>query len=343
MSTNTPSPAEWQRLYELMVQFKKLLPWEWMEEVDIFGIENPETGELGFISVMGKLGEHLAIAVYQGAKGLGGFWDMQSKGDRLTPEIVLQVPQLQASLEDREMVEKQDRDVMKKLGLKFRGAQSWPLFRSYRPGCLPWYIEKEEAQMLIYALEQLLDVAPRFRENPDLFTPTDVEHDYLVRVKQGIQWKDSVRHIEFREEKTLDLRMNETALVHLRTSMPGKLTLEIDLEMMSAPVSERSDDRPYFPFMLMIADHHSGMILGVELLQPLPSMDAMYEEVPAVVVEMLASGFPPKEVLVKDAMLHLLLQTVAEEVGFKITKQAHLPMIGHAKREFRKFTRLPGF
>jgi hypothetical protein len=320
-----------------MAQVKQLAPWEWMLEDDIFGIQMPATKELGFISVMGNLGEHFAIAVYQGAKGLGGFWSMQSAGTNLTPETDLQVPQLQASFEDREMVEKEDRDVIRKLGLKFRGAKAWPLFRSYRPGCLPWHIEKEEAETLIHALAQLLDLAPRFKEDPDLFLQTDVEHDYLVRVNRNGKWEDSVKHVEFREEKTLNLQMNEDALDHLRRLMPGKMVIEIDLQMMTEPVRDRSADRPYFPFMLILADQDTSMILGIELLTPLPSMDAMFEQVPMAVVQSLATGFPPKEIHVKDAMLNLLLQPVGEELGFKIKKQPRLRVIERAKREFQKF------
>ncbi|MCC6568662.1 MAG: hypothetical protein IT315_05445, partial [Anaerolineales bacterium] len=52
---HTPSLEEWRKLYDLMAQLKDLAPWEWMEEDDIFGIQMPETGELGFISVMGTL------------------------------------------------------------------------------------------------------------------------------------------------------------------------------------------------------------------------------------------------------------------------------------------------
>ena len=340
---NSPTLDEWKRLYDLMAQVKELSPWEWMEEGDIFGIQMPETGELGFVSVMGMLGKHFAVAVYQGAKGLGGFWTMHSLGPRLTPEFILQVPQIQASFEDREMITKEDREVMKKLGLKYRGAHAWPQFRSYRPGCFPWYIEKEEAEMLICALEQLLDVAPRFQEDPSILTPTDVEHEYLVRVKQNGKWVDSVQHVTFREEKTLDLLMNEDALEHLRKMMPGKMTLEIDLYMMNEPVQEKAKERPFFPFLLMFADHKSGMILGVELLSPLPSIESMWSEVPAVVVEKLAEEFPPKEIQVKEDMLYFLLQPLAEELGFAVKKQSRLKAIDQAKQELQDFMGGRGF
>jgi len=236
------------------------------------------------------------------------------------------------------LITKEDRDVMKQLGLKYRGAQAWPQFRSYRPGCFPWLIEKDEAALLTCALEQLLQVAPRFKEDPNLLEPTDTPDDYLVRVLNNGTWEDSVKHITYLEEKTFNLMMNEEALEHLRTLMPGKLSLEIDLYMMDAPVQEKAKDRPFFPFVLMLADHESGMILGIEMLNPLPSLEDMWSEVPAIVVEKLADDLPPREIQVKNDMLYLVLQPVAQELGFSLKKRSSLKSIGRAKRELQKMT-----
>ena len=65
-----------------------------MHEDDILGVQIPGTGEFGFVSVMGNLGEHFAVAICEGQKGLSGFWDMQEMGKQLTPEFVLQIPQM---------------------------------------------------------------------------------------------------------------------------------------------------------------------------------------------------------------------------------------------------------
>ena len=116
-----PSLEQWKRLYELMGKIRELAPWEYMYEQDIFGVQFPETGKLGFVSVMGNLGEHYAVAIYPGKKGLEGFLTMQQMGHNLTPDFVLQVPQLQAAFEDREMITPEDRKIMKQLDLKFRG------------------------------------------------------------------------------------------------------------------------------------------------------------------------------------------------------------------------------
>jgi hypothetical protein len=68
-------------------------------------------------------------------------------------------------------------------------------------------------------------------------------------------------------------------------------------------------------------------------------MEAMWSEVPAVVVEILAQGFPPKEVLVKDNMLYLLLQPVAQEAGFRLKKESRLKMTENIGRELQDFMR----
>ena len=91
--------------------------------------------------------------------------------------------------------------------------------------------------------------------------------------------------------------------------------------------------------MLMLADHDSGFILGSELLKPLPSMETMWEQIPAQVAEILANEFAPKEVLIRDDLLAALLQPLADEVGFEIRKQSRLTAIGRARRSLARFFR----
>jgi hypothetical protein len=337
MSASAPSLEEWKRLYDLAARVKELAPWEWMHETDIFGVQEPASGEFGYVSVMGTLGEHLSVAVYLGKRGLTGFLGMQDAGDRLPPEVILQVPQLQVTFEDREFITEEDRKVMKALGLKFRGAQAWTQFRSFRPNCVPWYLEKSEVEMLACGMEQLLDVAPRFKENPDIFLPTNTDYDYLVRVKNNDQWEDIALHVEPDRERALNIVMNLEALEALKRAMPGRMVLEADLYMMAEPVQDGRKTRPYFPYMLMLVDHDSRFILATDILKPLPSLESMLGEIPARVTELLASKFAPREIQVKDPMLSALLKIVADEAGFKVTNPSRLRAIEHVKREMKRF------
>src|SRR3954470_9743139 len=81
-----PSLDEWRRLYEAAIRVKELEPWKWMDERQVFGVQNPETGELGFVSLMGMAREHFAVAVYLGAEGLYGFWEIEVAPSLEAPE-----------------------------------------------------------------------------------------------------------------------------------------------------------------------------------------------------------------------------------------------------------------
>src|SRR3989442_11711244 len=92
------SDPEARQLFDLAIGIKELKPWRWMEETDLIGTENPETGEIGFISVMGAVGEYEAVALYLGAKGLYGFIDLQQDS---SPDRVMEMTHLQVAFSDR--------------------------------------------------------------------------------------------------------------------------------------------------------------------------------------------------------------------------------------------------
>lgn len=337
--TNPPTLEQWKHLYELMTEIKALAPWEYKHEDDLFGIRFPGTDELGFVSVMGNLGEHLSIAVYLGKKGFEGFWTMQGAGYNFSPDLILQTPHLQASLEDREILTPEDRKVINRLNLKYRGRQAWPQFRSYRPGCFPWYLDKEEANKLTVGLEQLLAVAPRFENDPDLLESQRANQKLLVRVLEAGEWVDRHQTIEFPADPPIRIMMNMEALAQLKTMPKQNSIVEIDVQMMEEAVRDKQFDRPFFPFLFMAAEKKSRMILGINLLTPFPSLDEMWAGLPAQVVETLANSLRPKELQTKIPLAALLLSTLEKELGFEVKLVSHLPAVESIQRELKQFNR----
>jgi len=57
------------RIYDLARDFRKLSPWDYMNEDEIFGIKIPDNDRIYFISIMGSLGEVFALTSYEGIKG----------------------------------------------------------------------------------------------------------------------------------------------------------------------------------------------------------------------------------------------------------------------------------
>lgn len=328
-----PSLEESARLFEVAARVKQLGPWEWMDESEIFGVENPETGELGFVSIMGMAGEHFAVAVYQGAAGLYGIMNFASDLSP-NPEQLLDIPQLQASFEDRELLDKQDRDLIKKLGLKFRGAGAWPMFRSYRAGYMPWFVTAEEARFLTHALTQTLDVAPRLKEDPDLLDTGDGEESFLMRVSAGssgdLVWKDRVMRVPPPEPVAVAVAMDMELLGQLKQMPRTPLVLEADFFSLPTAIGDKGE-RPYRPYALMLADERSGMIVGFEMMQPKPSQFEMYGEIPLKLVEILAqAGMVPKEIKARSELLLGLLNPLAATLNVRLRESDDLPNIDAA-------------
>ncbi len=172
MSNSSLLLQEWRDLYEAALEFKKLASWKWMYDSDIFVVQNPVNGEIGYCCIMGTLGEVFGLVVYLGTEGLEGYLKIQS-GEIPPDDIdVLHLQKcLSATFKDREFLQKQDLQIIRKVGLKFRGRNSWPLFRSYRPGYHPWYLTNDEVKYLTLALQQVNKICLRFKKDRDMLTP----------------------------------------------------------------------------------------------------------------------------------------------------------------------------
>jgi len=312
---------------------KEMAPWKWMMEDEVFGVRNPERDEVGFVSVMGAGGEHFAVALYQGAVALYDFRALREV-DSVETERVLEIPQLQASFEDRGRLEKEDRDTIKNLGLKFRGANNWPMFRNYAPGMFPWFLTSSEARFLTTALEQLLDVAPRVRDDEDVLRGEEGD-EFLVRVPRvenaRLVWEDKIMRVPEPElKKAAPAPLDPQLLESLKQLPEVTNVIEIGLTMLPMPVREKKD-RPFFPYLLMLVEASSGVILGNDMLQPLPSLDAMRAEFPTKVAEhLLRLGVRPLRVAVRTETIARSLAPLADELGIRIKLSPMLPALDEA-------------
>lgn len=339
MDGKSPSIQEWRELYGAALEFKRIACWNWMWDSDVFGVQDPVSGEVGYCCVMGRAKEHFALGVYLGAEGLAGYQKIQRNGYPLSPfDALLLQKCLMASFEDRKHLTKRDLLVIKMLGLKFRGRNSWSLFRSYLPGYVPWYLNDEEAKFLTMALRQAVDAALRFRDDPEMLTPP-LKNRILVRApreKRGsIVWRDEwLEPVPFEKERTDAEPVDANRLDRIRwMNLQRQGIWEVDFFYFPQAVQEKGE-RPYYPRTILAVDHYSGLVLECHLTKPEGFASKLREAFLELVerIEIL-----PEEVLVKREESFKLLEPITSRLRIKLIKVKGLPALKEAKESLLDF------
>lgn len=336
-----PTLEEWSSLYEAAAAFKEAGCWEWMYDDDLFGVMDPETGEIAYCCIMGNLGEHYALGAYLGAEGLNSILeilssDAEDEEDAYFPDSFFKQKCLMASFRNRDELAKEDREIIKKLGLKFRGNNNWPLFRSYEPGLFPWFLNARECRFLTVALQQSLEVALRCRRDKAI-----LEHEkpftFLVRVpeKEGerIVWSDRYLEASLPVKEYISFTIADELYLKkiVKSLRRGKDIWEAEAFWVPYPVQEAKNKRPYYPVVFLIVDRTSGLILGHELLKNL--QEDGYSCINLLLKVVSKGGLAPSRIVVRRQETYCLLEKACRQLEIPLEKVERLKVIPAVREE----------
>lgn len=335
-----PTLEEWKALYEAAQAFKEARCWEWMYNDDLFGVQDPETGEIAYCCVMGCTDELYGLGAYLGTEGLEALMGMMSDSTAEdSPDLLYLQKCLLATFENREILEDSDRAVIKKLGLKFRGKNQWPMFRSYQPGLYPWFLNAWECRFLTLVLQQALEVCWRCREEKSLLERSG-EDGVLIRVpqKEGAQagWIDRYRKLPALEKHYLSV--NITDELYLRRVVASiketRGTWEVDTFWLPFPIQEHKSVRPYFSKAFTILDRSSGLILRQELMKDLQQEASRCIE--ALTQLISSQNWAPSRIAVeRDETYYLLLES-CRQLEIPLEKVERLQLLPELREKMRR-------
>ena len=327
-----------KRLYAAADSFRKLAPWEWMDGDRIFGVKNPETGVIDYCGVLGVLGKVFALIVYEGPEGLHNYLKLLSgELEEAGTHVIEYQRALMASFEDRRDLAPEDLAVIRSLNLKFRGKNSWPLFRHYLPGYLPWFVTAAQARVLATCLEQALDVLPRYRDNPDLLQDPE-SGSHLVRVlgsqKGQDGWRDEILPAPppaKDSSATGAVPADEGGIARIRRLQKRRRGIwEIGYCYAPMPIQERRDERPYLPRLLGIVDQGSGLMLAFQIEKPGEHMRVFRDQILSCLE---ARDFLPERLLVNHDEAAALAEPIAAGLGIALHRVPELPAFAEALDE----------
>lgn len=321
------SAGLWPAFYDSATRFRDLAPWRWVYDSDIFGVQHPETGVIGWCCIMGAAGQHYALAVYRGAEGLDSYYQLAEANEFENPDnpeafnAILSQNCWMVSFEDAGMVPSEQKAHLRALGLSFRGAGQWILAQTYDPGMQPWLVDENDLPYLIHCLEQAMDVAQRYKQDDQLLDGPGGH--FLIRTAQMHQntlvWEDQYLSAE-----------DFPAAVEPTPVEPSKAFLEavkfqpvldgaVVIASFFSPqaIQENKNKRPWHPMLLVCIEPGSGYILAQEI--------AACAEVPEALEKFLlqifkATGGKPRQIGVHYEPMLYWLEKIGEEADIEIVE-----------------------
>ncbi|MGB9662238.1 MAG: DUF7309 domain-containing protein [Moorellaceae bacterium] len=324
-----PAMNQWQVLYDLAQAFRKAGPWQWMSEDNLFGVKDPDTGEVGYCAVIGELKETYGLVVYPGSEGLASYALMKESQDPRDLEFISHQKALSLIFANSNELSDKDKALIKELGLNFRGKNAWPVFRSMKPWYYPWYFTTEEARFFTVVLEQALEFCLECRQKPYLLETLRGDR-ILVKVKAGRGWQYEWQELPpppVVEFPVLVLSKVIRRKIE-RECRKAAINWETGFFPFPVPVKDKNDERPYFPVVTLWVDEVSGMILHLEMFRP----GEWYKVAEGFMTAALRSGVLPATIYTSQPEVIGMLQAAVEKLGVGLKPARELKALEMAKK-----------
>ena len=327
-----------KELYDKVVKFKELQCWQWLTNMDIFGVKDPESGEIGYCSVLGNGGIEFGISVFLGIKGLKILLQMTSLGleEEDLRNLYFELRGLRLSFFDRKDLTKKDLKIIKELGLKFRGRNQWPQLRSFYPYHEPWYLTDDEAKFFTLIIEQAMDVALRFKDENHKLYQYFKQGKILVRVPEKIgdklTWKDDFVPVPNNIDITTRIKIDIAKIEDFKNYPIADLVFEFDVDILLNPMRE-PNQRPYYPFIMLWIDHKSGFVLNFNVVHPDDRFNKIVPEFLNLFAQMKVL---PKRILVRNPLIYEILTIFTRILGIEVKKLKRLKFLDSYMKDIEK-------
>ena len=312
----------WKDFYKTAMAFRDMKPWEWMDDSDIFGVQDPASGEIGYCCVMGAAKEVFALGIYLGEEGFHSYLNILFNADGFEDDMIsagLEQKIIKIEFVNNNEITKDEKEIYKELGLKFRGKNQWVSPRLFLPAYMPRTLTDEQALFSTHVLWQAMEVAEQCKEN-DEFLYED-EEKIMVRVPEKmnntLNWKN--RWLEEPEEAETEPKqaIDPTIIANLKEKLPVKeAALCFSLGYFPGGIlSGEGESHPFFARLALWISYGSGMILGFNTFSP-KAYDTEFDDFIFKTFQNI--GFIPSQILTNSHYAAESMESIAESLDIDL-------------------------
>ena len=335
-----PSFSAMERLYRLASDLYGLRPWRVLDEDNLIVVRDSVSGELCYCSVMGALGEVLSMHAYIGTEGLRKFRKMEAEEIADPGEFFAFTHCVYVEFVPKAELLRQDRELLAVLGHPQGMGLASPIFRTMRPGFLPWFVTEEEARTLSECIRAVIVVCAavasqasvKFWELADIYPMVTrmegPEPRYHVEMFHSILPPEApAAPAGLAEETLLAVRAQDYAV---------RGVMELDIAYSGAAIGKKGE-RNACASIAIAVDAESGMVLAPEVTD---SSVAAGDTLAKVFLKAIqGSRTLPREVRVRSQKLKDCLAPLMESFGVAVRVASRLPASDEARSHLLGFFR----
>ncbi len=345
LSAEKPSLEDLKELYFTAFLIRDGRFWEWMSESDMFGVENPETGEIAYCSFLGALEEVFALNAYLGPEGLQSltrFQELAGGDPHADPQNIsdayFMLKCLSVTFENRDQLDKNDLATVKDLNFQIRGKKQWPQFRSYQPRQYPWYLTAAECRFFNRILKEAVNVALACKKDKRILGKLE-KGEILVRARQVTAgkefWVNSYRKLEDYDQVYSVYSITDEIKLRniLKHARREDVIWEADT-FFSVPVQDKKNQRPYLPSIFLLADCSTEMIIQYDLIRDIENES--YRLIDKLLSAIKSTKVIPKSIAVSKKEAYQYLSKACEQFSIELLYVKKLQLAPSIKKELNQ-------
>ncbi|MGI6224471.1 MAG: DUF7309 domain-containing protein [Prevotella sp.] len=320
-----PSPE----LLKAAFEFRKVELWDQLYDDNIFAVTLP-SGEIGYCSVMGNIGQYYGLGLYKGARGFSTFWRLHHDGlsdvDVYNSWLLADVCNCNFSQANNMNFGKKEpiREFAKKYHYSIPRKVGWPEFVKFQPyRTLSPMIEKEDGEDMEMALRAGIEMARLL----ELYSPEELnlpeeefmerkdKHVTLLTLAKNGRWTH--RSILLPEEEPVVFpqpKLTDESLINQLKNKTKKDSLELVLANSQTPLLGEVDNIAHF------------MIFGIKDEKTEPKFaicEHAYDEHPEAMMQELIKTLSesttlPKIIYCSDSLCENLCRDFCQKAGISL-------------------------
>ncbi|MGN0982904.1 MAG: DUF6930 domain-containing protein [Candidatus Limivicinus sp.] len=338
-----------EKMYELAFQYKDTKLWQQIYDDEMFAVRLTD-GEIGYCSVMGMMGDHLALGLYVGEEGYKSYRLLLDAEYALLDDVVMgallrEQSCLQCSFENKSSLSEEELAELHQYATAhekvLRGKDAFPQFTKYRPGRYPWFFDSPlDKQRICDALTAAIALARLLRR-------CSKEELGLHSLRNGIPvipllaFADGCWFVRYTELPAAEIAypepelVNEVAAAHIKRKVKKGIWECGTVRLPNAVLGEaQQGEAPYFPLTLVCVE------LGTGLVQQLIVTDGedAAEMMNRFAEQILDVDIAPQKINCGDERCYAILKDLCAKTGIQLERTAALKTLRRVMRDLLEHT-----